>query len=127
MPTAVMEKTETKKASEQKRVYRAPINLYETGENYTMLVEVPGADEKSVQLRTDKGVLAIEAHVQLDLPTPSTLKYSELRLGDFRRSFELGDEIDEDKIEASLKNGLLKIVLPKSKTAKARKIPIKTV
>ena len=127
MSTAVLEKQETKRTSEQKRVFRAPVALYESAEFYTVLVELPGADEKAIQARLDKGVLTIEAPFSLELPPGSTPKYSEIRLGDYRRALDLADQIDEEKIEASFKGGLLKLTLPKSKSAKARKLPIKTV
>jgi HSP20 family protein len=126
MPTAVLERQETKGKSEQKRVYRAPIALYESGESYTVLVELPGADQKAVQVRLDKGVLTIEAPLKLDLPPGSVPKYSEMHLGDYRRTLDLADQIDEENIEASFTGGLLKLTLPKGKSAKARKIPIKT-
>jgi len=126
MSTAVLEKKETKKASEQKNVYRAPIAFYETGDSFIVLVELPGADESSVRVQLNKGVLTIEAPLKVDLPQDARATYSEIRLGDYRRTIELGDQIDEEKIEASFTAGLLKLTMPKSKTAKTRKIPIKT-
>ncbi len=126
MPTAVLEKQETKGAVEQKRVYRAPIALYENGDVYTVIAELPGADEKAIQVRLDKGVLTIEAPLKLELPPGSRARYSEIRLGDFRRTLDVSDEIDDERIEATFRNGLLRLTLPKSKAAKARKIPIKT-
>lgn len=126
MPTAVFEKEETKKTSAQMNMYRAPIALYEDDESYTVLVELPGADDKAIQLRLNKGILTIEAPLKLDLPPGATAKYSEVCLGDYRRTIDIGDQIDEEKIEASFKSGLLKLTMPKSKSAKARKISIKT-
>ncbi len=126
MPTAVLERQEIKKATEQKCVCRAPIALYENGESYIAFVELPGADEKALQVRLDKGMLTIEAPLKVELPPAVTRKYSELRLGDYRRTLYVGDQVDEEKIEASFSSGLLKLTMPKSRSAKARKIPIKT-
>jgi len=126
MPTAVLENPETKKSSELKTVYRAPIALYENGEAYIVLVELPGADEKAVQVRLDKGILTIEAKLGVELPKCATEKYSEVRLGDYRRTLDVGDHIDEEKIEACFKCGLLKLTMPKKKSAQARKIAIRT-
>lgn len=125
MPAAVMEKHESKGTTEQKRVYRAPIALYESNEVYTVLVELTGADEKEIQVRLEKGVLTVEAPLKVELPAGSRAQYSELRLGDYRRTLDLADQIDEDKIEASFKGGLLKLTLPKGTSARTRKIPIK--
>lgn len=127
MPAAVMEKQENKGTTEQKRFYRAPIALYESGEAYTVLVELTGAEEKAIQVHLDKGVLTVEAPLKLDLPAGSKVTYSELRLGDYRRTLDLADQIDEERIEATFRGGLLKLTLPKGTGAKARKIPIRFV
>jgi HSP20 family molecular chaperone IbpA len=127
MPTAVLEREETKKKqTEQKNVYRAPIALYENDESYIVFVQMPGVDEKSVQVRLDKGVMTIEAKLAVELPPAVNAKYSEVSLGDYRRTLDLGDQIDEEKIEASFKSGILKLTMQKSKTAKYRKIPVKS-
>lgn len=126
MPTATLEKQETKNKLEQKCVCHAPIAIYENSESYTVLVELPGADEKALQVRLDKGVLTVEAPLKMQPPEKTTAIYSELRLGNYRRTLNVGDQIDEEKIEATFTNGLLKLVMPKSKAAKTRKIPIKT-
>ncbi|MBX9690868.1 MAG: Hsp20/alpha crystallin family protein [Cyanobacteria bacterium] len=127
MPTAVLDKQETKKVSETKRSYKAPVAVYESSEAYVVLVELPGADEKAIQVRVEKGVLTVQAPLKLELPSGAIPKYSEIRLGDYVRTFDLGDQIDEEKIDATFKAGLLKLTMPKGKNAKARKIPIKTV
>jgi len=126
MPAAVLEKQETKRQSEQKNVFRAPIALYENDESYIVFVQMPGVDEKSIQVRVDKGVMTIEAKLAVELPPAVNAKYSEVSLGDYRRTLDLGDQIDEEKIEASFKSGFLKLTMQKSKTAKYRKIPVKS-
>jgi HSP20 family molecular chaperone IbpA len=126
MSTAVLERPEIKKVSERLSVYLAPIALYENGESYIVLVELPGADEKAVQVSLDAGVLTIEAPIKVDLPADAQARYSEVRLGNYRRTLNIGEQIDEAKIEACFKSGLLKLTMPKEKGGKARKIPIKT-
>jgi len=126
MPATVLEKPETTKASEQRHVYKPAVALYDSDESYVVLFELPGADEKALQVRIEKNILTIDAPLKLDLPTGARPRYSEMRLGDYRRSLDLGQDIDEDKIEATFKSGLLKLTMPKSKTARTRKIPIKT-
>lgn len=126
MPASVLEKQDTLKTSEKRSIFRAPIALYESGESYIVLVELPGADEKGVQVRLEKGVLTVEAPLRLDLPPGAMPKYSEVRLGDYKRTIEIGDLIDEEKIDAEFKSGLLRLTLPKCGSTKARNIPIKT-
>jgi HSP20 family protein len=126
MSTAILEKQEAAKTTEQKKFYSAPIALFENDDSYILLVELPGVDDKAVQVRLDKGILTIEAPLKLELLEGATLKFSEVRLGDYRRTLNVGDQIDEDKIEACFKSGLLKVTMAKSKSAKAQKIVIKT-
>lgn len=125
MTTAVVEKQEAKKTSEQKQIYSPPVTIYENDESYVVFVALSGVDDKTVQVRVDKGILTIEASLNLELPDGATAKYTEVRLGDCRRSLNIGDEVDQDQIEASFKSGLLKLTLAKNKNARARKIPIK--
>lgn len=127
MTTSVLEKQKQEtKAVQQKIRCRAPIALYEDGESYIAIVELPGADEKAIQVRLEKGILTIEAPLAFDLPAEARQRYSEFRLGDYRRTLAVGDQIDDEKIAATFKNGLLKLMMPKSKAAQAKKIPITT-
>src|SRR5262249_53032720 len=114
MPATVLEKPETTRLSEQKHVYRPAVALYDSNDAYVVLVELPGADEKGLQVRIEKGVLTIDAPLKLDLPTGARARYCEMRLGDYRRSLDIGEDIDEDKIEATFRSGLLKLTMPKS-------------
>lgn len=125
MPAAVLEKEETSKTTEPRRVYSAPIAIYETGESYLVLAELPGADEKSVQVRMDNGLLTIEATCQFGLPPEATKRYSEICIGDYRRRLDLGEQVATEGIDAVFKGGLLRLTLPKSKGARARKVPVK--
>jgi HSP20 family protein len=126
MSTTVLEKTETSKTTEHTSVYCAPVALYENAEHYIVFVELPGADEKAIQVHLDKGILTVEAAMQMDLPSGAIAKYSEMRMGIYRRTLNVSDQVEAEKIEASFKSGLLKLTMPKSKGTQARKIAIKT-
>lgn len=127
MATALLENKETKKATEYRGVFRPPIALYETPEAYILLVELPGVDEKTVKVSLERGNVTIEAASAVVLPPEAVSKYCEIRLGNLRRTFEVGDHVDSEKIEATFKSGLLKLVMGKSKSAKVCNIPIKSV
>jgi len=104
------------------------VDIYEDAEGTTVLAaELPGAKAEGVDIRVDKGVLTITADAPLPEVDP---KYSQIYTsfvgGQYFRAFALSDEIDRDKIEAGLDNGVLTIRLPRAKTAQTRKIQIKT-
>jgi HSP20 family molecular chaperone IbpA len=100
-------------------------DIYKKGDALVVLVDMPGADQSTVDIQLEKGVLTITGHV--DGPNLEGYQpiYTEYRYGDYQRSFTLSDEIDSEKIEASIKNGVLKLTLPIAEKAQAKKIAIK--
>ena len=86
--------------------------------------ELPGLEEKDIQVELEKGVLAIRGEKKTEMEDKDRL-FSERYYGRFERRIPL-DDIDEDKIGASFKNGVLNVILPKSPTAqqKVRRIAI---
>jgi HSP20 family protein len=91
----------------------------------TLLADMPGVDEHSLDITLDKNLLTIHGQVaNQDLEGYKPV-YSEYRVGDYERAFTLSDEIDRDKIEALLVNGVLQLKLIKSESAKARKIKVR--
>ena len=90
-----------------------------------LLSDMPGCDEKSINITLENNQLIIEGQVQFEGPKEYQLIHSEYATGDYYRSFVLNDMIDRDKIEAQYKNGVLHLTLPKSEKSKARQIAIK--
>lgn len=107
-----------------RRVFSPRTDIIETSEQYLVIADVPGADESSVNITLEKNVLAIEARTSSEQPEGHTLVLSEFGLGDYARSFVLSDQIDREKIEANVKNGILRLVLPKAGPAKAHTIKV---
>ncbi len=89
------------------------VDIYETEENIVVVADMPGVDEKSVDITLEKNVLTINGYVELVQPENYSLAYAEYRVGDYERSFTLSNEIDQDNIEATLKDGVLTLTLPK--------------
>lgn len=100
-------------------------DIYETQDAIYVVVDVPGADEKSVELGLEKNILTISAYPPEQHPEGYSRVYSEYGVGDYERRFALSNEIDRENIEASVKNGVLSLRLPKAPQAKARKIAVK--
>lgn len=108
-----------------RRVYVARADIYETDEAIVVLADVPGADENSVDITIEKNVLTIYAEVEPEQPGEHSLIYQEFDVGDYERSFVLSNQVDRSKIEATVKDGVLRLYLPKMPEAQARKISVR--
>jgi HSP20 family protein len=110
----------------QSRVYIPRADIYETHDDVVVIADIPGADEKSVDITLEKNVLTINAYPVKNQPEGYSLVYSEYGVGDYQRRFVISNEIDQAKIEASVKDGVLRLRLPKAGPAKTRKITVRT-
>jgi HSP20 family protein len=100
-------------------------DIYELDDQIVIVADVPGVDEKSLDVTIEKNVLTIKALIDPIVPQGYSLSYAEYEVGDFQRSFRLSDEIDREQIQASVKDGVLRLYLPKAKEALTRKINVK--
>jgi HSP20 family protein len=101
-------------------------DIYETDDHIILVADIPGADENSTDITLEKNVLTINANIDWNMPEDYGLNYGEYGIGDYQRSFTLSDEIDREKIEATISNGILRLSLPKAGQAKTRKISVKS-
>ena len=104
------------------------VDVSETDKAYEITTELPGMDEKSVDVKLANGMLTLRGEKQ-DTKEESKKDYymRERSFGSFERTFAVPDDVDTDKIEASFKNGVLSVTLPKSAEAQKseKKIQIK--
>lgn len=119
-PSEEMERTRSRRAF----VPRA--DIYETDHEIIILADVPGANDQNVDITLEKNVLTIVAYIDPVRSGEYEIAYAEYEEGDYQRSFRLSDEIDRNKIEASVSDGVLRLRLPKSQEAAARKITVKS-
>jgi HSP20 family molecular chaperone IbpA len=108
-----------------RRAYVPRVDIYETEDTIVLLTDMPGVDENSIDITLEKNVLTLTGYVETENPDNYSLAYAEYESGDYERSFNLSDEIDREKIEATVKNGVLRLHLPKAGPAKTRKITVK--
>jgi len=101
------------------------VDIYETKDALFLVADMPGVDEKAVDVELEKNILTINGRAETEAVKNSSLIYSEYEVGDYERSFTLSDEIDGDKIKATVKNGVLRLELPKAEKGKTKKIQIK--
>ena len=101
------------------------VDIFETEEALTLLADLPGVKQEALDIDLEDRKLTITGLVQADENKLETV-YSEYEIGGYTRSFELGDTIDRQRISASLRDGVLTLVLPKADKLKPRKIEIAT-
>ncbi len=99
-------------------------DIYETEDNVVVVVDMPGVDEDNIDITLEKNILTISGDANLESPEGYSLIFAEYEVGDYERSFRLSNQIDRDGIEATYKNGTLRLNLPKAAIAKTRKISV---
>lgn len=98
-------------------------DIYETEGSVVLVADMPGVDESSVDITLEDHVLTISGKTKDTAPGGYRKVYSELETGDYQRSFVLTDRADAGRIEASVKNGVLRVMVPKAKPVQKR-IPV---
>jgi HSP20 family molecular chaperone IbpA len=116
--------SEEMERTRSRRAFIPQADIYETNDEIIILADVPGANEKNVDITLEKNVLTIVAYIDPIRSGQYEIAYAEYEEGDYQRSFRLSDEIDRDKIEASVSDGVLRLRLPKSQEAAAKKITV---
>lgn len=95
------------------------IEVNETDKEIVVSAEIPGLDEKDVELLISDGRLILRGEKKAEVEDKDR-QFSERFYGRFERQIPLGVDIAEDKVEASFKNGVLKVTLPKGVAAQAK-------
>ena len=120
--------TEKRPAPEEQtrpgRSYRPNVDIVETPEGLRLWADMPGVDETSVDIELSDGVLEIRGRVATEEYEKLRPVYTEYNVGNYEARFRLSSAIDETRISAKLKNGVLALELPKSEAAKPRRIAI---
>ena len=109
---------------EQRKTYSPAVDIIETKNHILLTADMPGVDEKTVEVTIEKNLLTIHGMIDSTIHDNLQMESSEYGTGDYRRVFSLSDEIDRDNIKATVKNGLLKLVLPKAENARTKKIQV---
>ena len=100
------------------------VDIYETDDAIVLLADMPGVDESSLDITLENRVLTVKGYVDPEWPENYTLAYAEYRVGDYERSFTLTDMVDQAGIQATAKDGVLRVHLPKARP-ETRKIAVR--
>lgn len=109
----------------ERKVFMPRADVYETAESVIVEADMPGVDEKSLDITLENDVLTIRGKVEATEFPGHTAAYTEYETGDYERAFTLSQEIDRERIDASIRNGVLRLALPKATQARAHKIAVK--
>ena len=101
-----------------------PVDVFENESGITLLADLPGVSRDRLGVRVDGESLVIEATAATVGPQDMQLVYGEAQYPSYRRQFTLSRELDASRIEASLKDGVLKLAIPKLEEAKPRRIEV---
>jgi HSP20 family molecular chaperone IbpA len=102
------------------------IDIHEGPDGLVLEADLPGASDQTLAIEVEDNVLSLRARIESPVPKDVRVLHEEYRPGDFYRSFILSDEVDRERITAEVKNGVLRLCLPKAERAKTRRIEIKS-
>lgn len=122
------EKMEMKSPAESTRnvpVYVPAVDIYESQDALVLVADMPGVGSDNVSIDIRDNQLTLRGTIQLEPGDKERVLLQEYGVGDYFREFALGRAIDQAKIEAAMKDGVLTLTLPKADIVKPRKITVK--
>lgn len=106
------------------RVYVPVTDIFETQDALILKMEMPGVSKDQVDVRVENDILTIEARIDFGAYDSLRPLYTEYNVGNYARTFQLSSKIEQERISASLKDGVMTLDLPKVERAKPRKIQV---
>lgn len=100
------------------------VDIFEDAHQITVQAEMPGVSRDTLNVQADRNELLIEGDMQIDMPTGMAALYADLQTTKYRRTFVLSGELETERIEATLKDGLLTVRIPKRVEFRTRKIKV---
>ncbi|MCA9041507.1 MAG: Hsp20/alpha crystallin family protein [Planctomycetaceae bacterium] len=105
-------------------VYSPDVDIVETDDGVELTFDMPGVDQEHLEISIEKDVLTVVGHAEISEEAEYEYLYREFRGGDYRRAFRLPEAVDAQHVEATIKQGILTISIPKSKR---QTVAVKTV
>ena len=99
-------------------------DIFETEQALTVVLEMPGVSKESVEVGVENDVLAITGRIDSSKYEGLQPLYTEYNIGNYSRSFQISSKIEQEGIEAELKDGVMTLVLPKAEKAMPRRISV---
>ena len=124
---SVQQKREVDKQQESttpSRAFLPATDIFETEQALTVVLEMPGVGKDSVEVSVEDTILRIEGRIDYSRYVGLQPVYAEYNIGHYVRSFQISNQIDQAKIRADMKDGVMTLVLPKVEKAKPRRIAV---
>ena len=102
-----------------------PVDIVEDENGITLKADLPGVSRENLSIRVDGDTLTVEGGVTLGESHKMEAVYAEVRVARYRRSFVLSRDLDTERIDAAIRNGVLTLRVPKREQAKPRRIAVK--
>lgn len=115
-----------REAARPELVLRPATDIFEDAHGITLQMDVPGASRERLTLQVNHDRLDVEAEARIAMPEEMEALYADVRSTRYQRTFALSSELETDKIEASLKDGVLTLRIPKRAEVRPRKIEVST-
>jgi HSP20 family molecular chaperone IbpA len=100
------------------------VDIFEDERGITVLAEMPGVAKEQLNVRADRNGLLIEGEAKIDVPEGMQPLYADMQCTRYRRSFTLSSELEAERIEANLKDGVLTVRIPKRAEFRPRRIEV---
>lgn len=123
---AKQESKAVQETREQERAILPAVDIFEDSAGITLQADMPGVSSERLDVQIDGESLSIEGKVEIPVPEQMNALYADIRSTRYQRSFSLSSELDADKVEASLKDGVLTLRIPKREEHKPRRIEVQT-
>jgi HSP20 family molecular chaperone IbpA len=111
-------------AQQEQRHVVPPVDVFEDDASITLLADLPGVTREQLHVRVDGDNLVLEAVAGTTGPEDMQLVYGELQCPAYRRQFTLSRELDTQRIDAQLRDGVLRLTIPKAEQARPRRIQV---
>ncbi|WP_435531675.1 Hsp20/alpha crystallin family protein [Ramlibacter cellulosilyticus] len=108
----------------QQRYLVPPVDVFENEQSIMLLADLPGVAREQLHVRVDGDNLVLEATATTAGPENMELVYGEQQVAAYRRQFTLSRELDTARIEAQLRDGVLRLTIPKAEEARPRRIEV---
>jgi HSP20 family protein len=120
------QEAETPHVMQQEQAILPAVDIYETESGITVLADMPGVSRDHLDVHVDSDTLLIEGRAVIPMPEEMEALYADIRSTHYQRSFSLSRELDADRIEAGLKDGVLTLRIPKREEHRPRRIEVQT-
>ena len=101
-----------------------PADIFEDANGINIVLDMPGVTRERLAVKADRNELVVEGEASIDMPEGMEAAYAEVRAARYRRSFVLTNELDSESVEASMKDGVLTIRVPRRAELKPRQIEV---